>query len=225
LASWHELPQEKRQAYEQQHVDLMLDIAARYQMRRLEGFRLVAPQGSYERFWVLDFPDLAGAEAWMQAEMAPPYGRYGFYEYHLARSDLPEYCADWALGMPAPTPLTGDPHQVPVLEADSKSVVALLFERGAPGQIAGEKPITEAYVETMGAFCKAHGLLRFECFTLVAPQAHWHHVFLAEFPTFTGAEAWVQAERHSAHGCFGERSFALARKWAPEYFASWIPKA
>jgi hypothetical protein len=216
------LSREEQKAYEQEHVDLMLDIAGRYRMRRLEGFRLMAPQGAYERFWVLGFPDLAGAEAWIEAEMAPPYGRYGYYEYYLARSGLPEYCADWAKGMPAPTPLVGDPHQVPALDVDADSVVAVLFERGE--QAAGEKPVTEAYVETMGDFCKAHGLLRLECFKLIAPQADWHRVWLAEFPAVESVEAWIQVEKGRAHGHFAERSFALTRKWAPAYFASWIPK-
>lgn len=224
LASWHRLSRDQQKAYEQEHVNLMLDIARRHGMRRLEGFRLMAPQGAYERFWVLDFPDLAGAEAWIESEMAPPYGRYGYYEYHLARSGLPEYCADWALGMPAPTPRTGDPHQVPALDVDRDSVIAVLFERGEPGQIAGKKPVTEEYIETMGAFCREHRLLRLECFKLMAPQADWHHVWMAEFPTLKSAEAWIQAEKGPAHGCLSERSFALARKWAPDYFASWIPQ-
>ena len=224
LVSWHQLSDVRREAYEHEHVDLMLDVACRYGMRRMEGFRLMAPQGAYERFWVIDFPDLVGAEAWIEAEMAPPYGRYGFYEYYLARGGLPAYCADWAVGVIPVIPLSGDPHQVPVLDVDADSVVAVLFERGEPGQVAGEKPVTERYVETMGAFCRAHGLLRLECFKLLAPHADWHHVWLAEFPEFASAEAWIQAEKGPAHGCLSERSFVLTRKWAPAYFASWIPQ-
>jgi hypothetical protein len=199
----------------------MLGVAQEHRMRRLEGFRLMAPQGAYERFWVIDFPDLAGAEAWIGAEMAPPYGRYGYYEYYLARSGLPEYCVDWARGVEAPTPLPGDPHEVAALDVDADSVVAVLFERGEAGQVAGEKPVTEAYVEAMGAFCKEHGLLRLECFKLMAPQAGWHQVWLAEFPAFESAEAWIQAEKGPGHGCLSERSFVLTRKWAPAYFAGW----
>ena len=82
LASWHQLSPVQRQAYEQEHVDLMLATAQKHQLQRMEGFRLMAPSGDYERFWVIDFPDLAGAEAWIEAEMAPPYGQYGYYEYH-----------------------------------------------------------------------------------------------------------------------------------------------
>jgi hypothetical protein len=224
LATWHALPQKKRHAYEQEHVDLMLDIAMGYGLRRMEGFRLMAPQGAYERFWVLDFPDLAGAQAWIAAEMAPPYGRYGFYEYHLSQGGLPDYCADWAQGMPAPAPYAGDPHRIPRLDVDSASVVAMLFERSRSGLVAEEKALNGAYTEAMGAICKTQGLLRLERFRLVAPQAHWDQVWLAEFPTFGGAEAWIQAERDPAHGCCqDDRSFVLTRKWAPAYFASWVP--
>ena len=221
LASWHRLSQEEKGAFEREHVDLMLGVAQEYRMQRLEGFRLMAPQGAYERFWVIDFPELVGAEAWIRAEMAPPYGRYGYYEYDLARSGLPEYCADWAPAVERAAPLPGDPHEVPALDVDRESVVAVLFERGDPGQVAGEKPVTEAYVETMGAFCKEHGLLRLECFKLMAPQADWHHVWLAEFAELASAEAWIQAEQGPGHGCLSERSFALTRKWAPAYFAGW----
>ena len=101
LASWHRLSPARRQAYEQEHVDLMLAIAKKHGMRRMEGFRL----------------------------MAPPYGQYGYYEYYLARGGLPEYCADWAKGVLPATPLPGGAHQVPRLDVDRGSVVAVLFER------------------------------------------------------------------------------------------------
>ncbi len=223
LASWHRLSPARRQAYEQEHVDLMLAIAKKHGMRRMEGFRLMAPQGAYERFWVIEFPELVGAEAWIEAEMAPSYGRYGYYEYYLARGGLPAYCADWAKGVLPPTPLPGDAHQVPGLDVDRGSVVAVLFEQGEAGQVAGEKSVTDAYVEAMRTFCEEHGLMRLECFKLIAPRADWHHVWLAEFATFDSAEEWVQAEKGPAHGCLSERSFLLTRKWAPEYFASWVP--
>ena len=54
-------------------------------MRRLEGFRLMGRQYHWERFWVIEFPTLDGAEAWIEAEIAPPYGLYGYYDYELAR--------------------------------------------------------------------------------------------------------------------------------------------
>jgi len=221
-ASWHQLSPVQRQAYEQEHVDLMLATAQKHQLQRMEGFRLMAPSGDYERFWVIDFPDLAGAEAWIEAEMAPPYGQHGYYEYHLARGALPKYCADWACGE-KPTKdsakeLADDPHRIPALDVDCQSVVAALFERTE----TGNRPVPEAYVKTMERVCKQQGVLRLERFKLIAPQADWQHVWLAEFATMEGAEAWIQAEKGPAHGCFRQRSFALMRKWAPSYFASWV---
>lgn len=224
LASWHRLSAVEKKAYEQEHVDLMLAVAQEHRLQRLEGFRLMAPQGEYERFWAIDFPSLTGAEAWIRAEMAPSYGKYGYYEYYLARSGLPEYCAGWAPQVGRTVPQTGDPHEVPALDVDRGSVVVVMFERGEAGQVAGEKPVTEEYVEEMEAFCQERGLTRLECFQLLAPQAKWHHVWLAEFAAFDSAEAWVQLEKGPSHGCLSERSFALTRKWAPDYFASWICK-
>lgn len=224
LASWHRLSAAEKKAYEQEHVDLMLAVAQQHRLQRLEGFRLLAPQGDYERFWAIDFPSLEGAEAWIRAEMAPPYGRYGYYEYYLARSGLPEYCAGWAPQAGGLVPQTGNPREVPVLDVDRNSVVVVMFERGEVGQVAGEKPVTEEYVAEMEAFCQEHGLLRLECFQLIAPQAEWHHVWLAEFAAFESAEAWVQLEKGPGHGCLSERSFALTRKWAPAYFAGWTYK-
>lgn len=221
LASWHRLSEAAKKAYEQEHVELMLTVAQEHRLQRLEGFRLIAPQGEYERFWAMDFPTLEGAEAWIRAEMAPPYGAYGFYEYYLARSGLPDYCEGWAPRAGETVPQAGDPHEVPVLDVARDSVVVVMFERGETGQVAGEKPVTKEYLEEMVVFCHKHGLMRLECFQLLAPQAGWHHVWLAEFTAFESAEAWVQLEKGPGHGCLSERSFTLTRKWAPAYFAGW----
>lgn len=215
LPTWHALAPQERRAYEQEHVDLMLKVAADHGLQRIEGFRLMAPQGAYERFWAMDFADLAGAEAWIKAEMTPPYGHYGFYEYHLARSALPEHCAAWARGLLPPEPHPGDPHVIPALAADCGSVVAVLFENR-------DAPPSDAYVAAMEACCNKHGLLRLESFSLLAPQAAWQRVWLAEFPGIAGAEAWIQAEKDPAHSAGRECSFLLTRKWAPAYFAAWV---
>ena len=72
LASWHRLTEDERRSAEREHVDLMLSVAARHRMRRLEGFRLIGQQGRWQRFWLIEFPTFAGAEEWIEAEMAPP---------------------------------------------------------------------------------------------------------------------------------------------------------
>ena len=74
LPSWYLLSDEERRAAEQNHIDLMLSVAKEHGMRRLEGFRLIGRQHDWERFWVIEFPTLDGAEAWIEAEIAPPYG-------------------------------------------------------------------------------------------------------------------------------------------------------
>ena len=96
LPSWHRLTDKQRDEFSQTHVDLMLTVADRYGMKRMEVFRLIGPQDVWQRFWLIEFPTMEGAEQWIQAEMAPPYGLYGFYEYHLSRNfrrDLRTYLA------------------------------------------------------------------------------------------------------------------------------------
>ena len=64
LPTWHDLAPEAQHAYQQEHVDLMLSVAREHGLMRLEGFKLMTPQDSWERFWVIEFPTLAGTEAW-----------------------------------------------------------------------------------------------------------------------------------------------------------------
>ena len=37
------------------------------------------------------------------------------------------------------------------------------------------------------------------------------------------AEAWVAGEEALPHGMYAQRSVHIARRWAPEYCASWSP--
>ena len=83
LPQWHQLDDAQRRDYERLHVDLMLSVSERHGLIGIHGYRLLAPLNSWERFWTIEFPDLAGAEAWMAAETEPPYGHYGFYSYSL----------------------------------------------------------------------------------------------------------------------------------------------
>ena len=46
----------------------MLDVAREHGLMRLEGFRLVTAQGPWQHYWVMEFPTLEGAEAWIEAE-------------------------------------------------------------------------------------------------------------------------------------------------------------
>ena len=135
LPSWHRLSNQQQQDYSQEHVDLMLTVSRQYRLMHLEGFRLLGPQNHWQRFWVIEFPTLAGAEAWIKAEMAPPYGRYGYYEYHLARRVRLDAFRDGVTHLPArlsPSP-DADPHRIPSLHVDYDSLVVLAFRRRLPG--------------------------------------------------------------------------------------------
>jgi len=221
LASWHRLPAKQKRAFEQEHVDLMLGIAGQHGLRRLEGFRLITPQGGWERSWIIEFPTLAGAEAWIKAEMEPPYGRYGFYDYHLARqmqaADGTEWPHDTTTEDIAAS--VADPHQVPDLAVDRESVVVFLYQEGGLGNgwVPNELTATSARAGM-------HGVTRLERFDLIAPTADWDRIWLVELPTINSAEAWIEAEAAASQGDMTTRHFQLTRKWAPDYFINWIPR-
>ena len=227
LASWNLLTPEQQRAYSQEHVDLMLSVAREHRMTRLEGFKLLSQKQSWARFWVIEFPTLEGAEAWIDAEMEPPYGRYGHFEYYLARPWGKDYFADWATGRSATatSPPVQDPRVVRPHEVDRGSVVVLLFGRAIPGadEATPEKRGDDEHIELMRSVAQEHGLMRIEAFRLMAPQPEWHRAWVIEFPTIAGAEAWMEGELRPPHGAYAVKEMHLARKWAPDYFAGWVP--
>lgn len=229
LAGWRRLTDGQRRSAEREHVDLMLSIAARHRLQRLEGFRLIGPQGGWERFWVIEFPGLDGAEAWIEAEMAPPYGTHGFYEYHLTRPAAPELPAG---GQPAPRrviePQAADPAVIPALAADRSSVAVLQFSRTAAaaghadaGSADAGADDAEGDAADLQRIAGELGLLSLECFQLIDPIPDWHRAWIAEFPDMAAAEAWIEAASAPARAARAERTWYLARRWAPAYFASW----
>ena len=226
LPSWHRLSQKEQEAFSQEHVDLMLSVSRRYRLMHLEGFRLLGPQDHWQRFWLIEFPSLAGAEAWIQAEMAPPYGRYGHYEYHLARRAYQDGFTDRAAHPPARNSRAGgdDPHRIPSLQIDPTSLVVLTFRRWLPGaaEMSAEERGEVEQSRRLQAVAKRHGLIRLELFRLMAPQPDWHEVGLVELPSFAAAEAWMEAETSLPHSGFTLLTMHLARKWAPAYFAQWV---
>ena len=124
LPQWHQLDEAQRRDYECQHVDLMLSVSERHGLIGIHGYRLLAPRNSWERFWTIEFPDLAGAEDWMAAEIEPPYGHYGFYDYSLAR----RWQLNWLPRKPEPPVApNADPHVIPPLTVDPTSIVVLSF--------------------------------------------------------------------------------------------------
>jgi hypothetical protein len=227
LPSWHLLTEEERKAAEQDHIDLMLSVADQHDLKRIEGFRLMGRQHDWERFWVIEFPTLAGAEAWIEAEIAPPYGLYGYYDYQLARSWAVEHLATWPTSpRPAEAPRPGDPHRRPaLLGADPSSVVVLLFGRGRPGYeaIGAEARGDDEHVGWMQQVARDHRMIRIEAFQTIARPSEWHRAWVIEFPDLAGAEAWMETEVLPPHGAYSSKQFLLARRWSPGYFASWVP--
>ncbi len=182
LPTWHRLTPSQRKAHEQEHVNLMLSVARQHRMKRMEGFRLIAPQQRWERFWIIEFPTLEGAEAWIEAEMAPPYGLYGFYEYYLSRPFRPEDFSTWVTH-PRPTVSTkpqADPHQVPSLEVDLSSIVVLLFGRWLPGSEAVDPGVRgdQEHIDLMKGIARKHRMMRLETFQLIDPQPDWHRAWV-----------------------------------------------
>ena len=227
LPTWYLLPKGDRARFEREHVDLMLDVADRHNMRRLEGYKLITQQQPWVRYWVMEFPDLAGAEAWIEAEMAPPYGLYGRHEYHLARAHAPDHFDDWVPAPPPPiVPWDGDPRRdpVPAIDVSRDSIVVLLFGRGQPGYEAVPHDVKddEGHIWLMKDVARRHGLRRIEAYALIDPEPEYHRAWVIEWPDLAGAEAWIENETLPPHGIYAQKAFQLARRWAPEYFAAWI---
>ena len=224
LPEWHLLDQAQRIDFERRHVDLMLAVSERHGLIGIHGYRLLGPRGNWERFWTIEFPDLAGAEAWMSAETEPPYGRYGFYDYTLARRWQPE-CLNWLPRKPEPPVSPGaDPHTIPALSADPSSIVLLAFGRQyrGPDQVAPGNRDEERW-RRMRKVSHSHGLIHDEAFRLMGTGAHGESVWILEFPGLAGIEACIDAETAPPAGVDLRHDFHLARRWAPEYFATWPP--
>ena len=218
LPSWHQLSDKDRSEYTQTHVNLMLSVAEQHQMKRMEGLRLIGAQNDWQRFWLMEFPSMEGAEQWIQAEMAPPYGRYGYYEYYFSRQLKPDVFSAWVTEPVPPTvPLSADPHAVPELWTDTESIVVLMFARYRPGVelLSSTERGDEQHVKLMQGIARRHGLMRLEAFQLLTPQNDWHRAWIIELPTLEAAEAWIEGEESLPHGMHAQRTIYLTRKWSP----------
>jgi hypothetical protein len=224
LPEWHDVPPERQTAFEQEHVDLMLSVGREHGLLGIEGFLLITAQGPWHRYWVIELPDLAGAEAWIEAEMRPPYGAFGFYDYELARRHAREEFDRWPVRPPpAVIPLRSDPREMVPLGVRTDSIVILLFGRWrpeaemTPPEVRGD----DEHVELMQSVAREYGLMRIEAYRLLAPKHDYHRAWVIEFGALEDAEAWLRAEVLPPHGRFSDKRFFLARRWAPEYFSTW----
>jgi len=52
-------------------------------------------------------------------------------------------------------------------------------------------------------------------------QEEWHRAWVAELPTLADAEAWIAALTAAGRAEVYSQQLLLARKHAPDYFASW----
>jgi uncharacterized protein (DUF1330 family) len=217
LQSWDHVTPEKQQDYIRQHVELILEVGYKYGIQRLESFRLMGYQQPWHRFWVIEFPTLEGAEQWIEAEMAPPYGSDGYWEYYLARPWDPDYFSSWiTLERKPMLPLAKEnDHSIPALKVDDESVVVLMFGRGLPGTdlMSAEDRGDQEHVDLMKNVALKHGLMRLEGFRLIAPQDTWHRAWVIEFPSMEGAEAWMQAEVQPVYGTYNTKIYYLAKNY------------
>lgn len=225
VPAWYGLTAEQHDEYQRIHVDLMLDVAREHGMTRLEGYRLVGTQQYWRLFWIIEFPTAEGAEAWIAAEVEPPYGAYGNFEYHLGRRWAPDHLAPLVTGPPDQHKRPGvDPHDVPDLDVDRGSLVVLGFGRhvaqGGPPESATSD---ETHARALEDIAERHRLSRLEGFRLLNPQPEWHWMYVAELPDFAGAEAWIEVEMDAGRQGVVGSSVYLARRWAPDYFDLWPP--
>ena len=78
-----------------EHRELMKSVAREHGLIHLEAFQLMAPQPDWHRAYVIELPTIAAAEAWMDAEMAPPQSAYSNKTMHLSRRWSPRFFAGW----------------------------------------------------------------------------------------------------------------------------------
>ena len=163
----------------------------------------------------------------MSAEVEPPYGRYGFYDYSLARRWLPESLAWLPRKSEPPVAPDADPHAIPPLTADPTSIVVLAFGGWRRGSDQVDPQNTRRRRSASGdcnEVAREHDLIHGEIFRLLGTNTEGEFLWLLEFPQLVGAEAYIEAEKAPPAGSYQKRNYHLARCWAPEYFATWPPR-
>ena len=152
--------------------------------------------------------------------MAPPYGAFGCYEYQLARPHMRGALDSWVANPRPPVIPSGvDPHVIPRLAVARDSVAVLLWGRWRPEALLAspEERGDLRHDALMQSIAREHRMIRIEAFASMSPQADWHRAWVIEFPTFDGAEAWLEAEVFAARAVRREALIPPARRWAPEY--------
>lgn len=65
-----------------------------------------------------------------------------------------------------------------------------------------------------------HGLILGEDFRLMVASVRGEFAWILEFLGLAGVEVWIDAETAPRAGVDLRRDFHLARRWAPDYFAT-----
>ena len=222
IPSWYGLSPEKQDEYSVEHISLMKSVINKYKMITLEGYKLWSPVNDWKFFWTIKFPTFEGAESWIEAEMEPPYGRYGSFNYYLARRI--EHIGVNSDSKETKSRFIKDDLDHTNLEEDKTSVVVITFEMPLPESdlLAPDEYAREGYIKNINSVTEEHKLIRLEAYRLITPQSNWHTTVIAEFPTINGANAWIDLQENPSYVRFKTRTNYLSHKWAPEYFEGWI---
>ena len=191
IPSWYGLSPEQQDEYSVEHISLMKSVINKYKMITLEGYKLWSPVNDWKFFWTIKFPTFEGAESWIEAEMEPPYGRYGSFNYYLARRI--EHIGVNTDSKETKPRFIKDDLDHTNLEEDKTSVVVITFEMPLPGSdlLAPDEYAREGYIKNINSVTEEHKLIRLEAYRLITPQSNWHTTVIAEFPTINGANAWI----------------------------------
>tara|TARA_Y100000590_G_scaffold363284_1_gene420866 strand:+ start:13128 stop:13880 length:753 start_codon:yes stop_codon:yes gene_type:complete len=226
LPKWSSLTDKQQADYSKEHVDLMLSVAKKHGLKQLEGHKLLGPIGPWQRFWTIEFPTFEGAEEWISAEMEPPYGRYGYYEYYFSRRITDEFLTIAPVDKANSNPETvTTPTNNPILAPDYDSFIVICFERWLPGYdvIDPKERGDQDYHDLLKTVASEYNLMRLEGYQLTEAQSEWHRVWIAEFPNIEGVKAWIDTGLQSPHNIYNSKQYYVANKWAPDYFTQWIP--
>ena len=222
IPSWYGLSPEQQDEYSVEHISLMKSVINKYKMITLEGYKLWSPVNDWKFFWTIKFPTFEGAESWIEAEMEPPYGRYGSFNYYLARRI--EHIGVNTDSKETKPRFIKDDLDHTNLKEDKTSVVVITFEMSLPGSdlVAPDQNARQGYIKNINSVTEEHKLIRLEAYRLITPQSNWHTTVIAEFPTINGANAWIDLQENPSYVRFKTRTNYLSHKWAPEYFEGWI---
>ena len=119
-----------------------------------------------------------------------------------------------------------DPHVIPPLTVDPASIVVLAFGgwRRGSDQVDPQTRGDEDRQQRLQEVAREHDLIHGEVFRLLGTNTEGEFLGILEFPQLAGAEAYIETEKAPPAGSYHKRNYHLARRWAPEYFATWPPR-